>query len=230
MVGIQEIIGAIKDKVYSYTAGEKREVPDNELGTLQLYCAFPDTYPIGDDYHDLLCVGSLHKFLDFFNALIFGVEASRNNLVFLTGLLALLDMREGSFSTAAGQKGAYFYDDLLDLFPMAVTGTGGGNFTAEKAMYIATMQLEKNRDKLAGRTPVGFSSFRENPAWLKVTLKSEILIYNWLANLEVIGSAAKEGKSASFEAINGMLYEEMSSHYGKRDMQMPSGLAGKVEA
>ncbi len=202
VVGIREIIGAIKNKVTSYTALKPRKVPDNELGTAQLYCAFPFSYPIGDGpYSTLLQQGALHKFLDFFNALIFGVEASRNNLVFLTGLLVLLDIRNGSFPTKEGQKGSYFYDDLFDLFPMAVTGTGSGNFVAEKAMYVATEQLEKNKSLLAGRRPLGFSSFRENPTWLKVTLKSEILIYNWLADLGVIKCAAEELRSSSIESL-----------------------------
>ena len=202
VIGIREIIEAIKNTVISYTALEPRKVPDNELGTAQLYCAFPFSYPIGDGpYLDLLKQGALHKFLDFLNALIFGLEASRNNLVFLTGLLALLDMRTGSFPTEKGQGGHYLYDDLFDLFPMAVTGTGPGNFVAEKAMYIATEQLEKNKSLLAGRRPLGFSSFRENPIWLKVTLKSQILIYNWLANHEVIYFAAEEPRSSSVESL-----------------------------
>lgn len=200
VVGIREIIEAIKDKVISYTALEPRKVPDNELGTAQLYCAFPLSYPIeGGPYVKLLEQGALHKFLDFLNALIFGLEASRNNLVFLTGLLALLDMRNGSFPTDEGQQGHYLYDDFFDLFPMAVTGTGPGNFVAEKAMYMATDQLEKNKSLLAGRRPLGFSSFRENPVWLKVTLKSEILIYNWLANCGVIELAAEEPRRLSIK-------------------------------
>lgn len=202
VVGIREIIGAIKNTVISYTAPEPRQVPDNELGTAQLYCAFPFSYPIGNGpYLALLKQGALHKFLDFLNALIFGVEASRNNLVFLTGLLVLLDMRLGSFPTKEGQEGPYLYDDLFDLFPMAVTGTGAGNFVAEKAMYIATEQLKKNKSLLAGRRPLGFSFFRENPTWLKVTLKSEILIYNWLANLGVIELATEEPRSSSVESL-----------------------------
>lgn len=201
VIGIREIIGAIKNKVISYTAPEPRNVPDNELGTAQLYCAFPFSYPIGEAYCRLLQQGALHKFLDFLNALIFGVEASRNNLVFLTGLLALLDMRTGSYPTEEGQKGHYLYDDLFDLFPMAVTGASPGNFVAEKAMYMATEQLEKNKSLLAGRRPLGFSSFRENPIWLKVALKSEILIYNWLANLGVIGFANKEPRNLSVESL-----------------------------
>ncbi|KAF3362458.1 hypothetical protein PHSC3_000986 [Chlamydiales bacterium STE3] len=193
VIGIQEILKAIKEKVISYTAPQPRKVPDNELGTAQLYCAFPESYPIEDGpYLELLQQGALHKFLDYFNALIFGLEASRNNLVFLTGLLVLLDMRHGSYPSAGGkQKGSFFYDDLLDLFPMSVTGTGPGNFIAEKAMYIATQQLEVNKEKLDGQPALGFSIFRKNSQWLKVTLKSAIVVYNWLANQEIVYYASE---------------------------------------
>ncbi|MGK5594079.1 MAG: hypothetical protein ACSNEK_01805 [Parachlamydiaceae bacterium] len=193
VIGIDGILNAIKEKVISYTEAQgPRKVPDNQLGTIQLYCAFPESYPIAEPYQKILKQGALHKFLDFFNALIFGLEASRNNLVFLTGLLVLLDMRHGSYPSADGeQKGTVFYDDLLDLFPMSVTGTGAGNFVAEKAMYVATQQLEVNRDKLAGQRALGFSTFRKNTKKLKVTLKSVIVIYNWLASHEIVCYASK---------------------------------------
>lgn len=193
VVGIKEIIEAIKNTVVSYTAPEPRKVPDNELGTAQLYCAFPTAYPIGNGpYVKLLKQGALHKFFDFFNALIFGVEASRNNSVFLTGLLTLIFMRYGSYPSKDKQVGTFFYDDLIDIFPLAVTGTGSGNFVAEKAMYIASEQLELNRNKLAGRRPLGFSTFRENFKWLKVTVKSALIIRNWLEDHDMIMSASQE--------------------------------------
>jgi|GEM_PF-2961320 len=193
VIGIKEIIEAIKNTVVSYTAPEPRKVPDNELGTAQLFCAFPTAYPIRNGpYVKLLKQGALHKFFDFFNALIFGVEASRNNSVFLTGLLTLIFMRYGSYPSKSKQEGTFFYDDLIDIFPLAVTGTGAGNFIAEKAMYIASEQLELNINKLAGRRPFGFSTFRENFKWLKVTVKSALIIRNWLEDLDIITGASKE--------------------------------------
>jgi hypothetical protein len=84
VVGIDTILKAIRQKVPD--ADNDRMVADSALGTIQLYCAFPDAYPLGDGpYAKILQHGKLHKFLDFLNFLIFGVEASRNNLVLLTG-------------------------------------------------------------------------------------------------------------------------------------------------
>lgn len=194
IVGIDDVLREIKKRIFSYTAPESRKIPDNELGTAQLYCAFPKSYPIAHPYEELLEQGALHKFLDYFNALIFGVEASRNNLVFLTGVIVLVSMRYGSFPNADGtQSGSALYDDLLDIFPMSVTGTGSGNFVAEKAMYLATRILEGNRGNLEGQRALGFSTFRENPKWLKVTLKSAILVYNWLSGIIEIASTLPIG-------------------------------------
>ncbi len=244
VIGIKEIIAAIKSKIFSHAAPKPRLVPDNQLGTIQLYCAFPKSYPLGDGpYAEILGQGALHKFLDFFNALIFGVEGSRNNLVFLTGLLVLIDMRYGSYPGRSGkQEGKLFYDDLLDLFPMSVTGTGAGNFVAEKAMYIATRQLEKNSESLEGERALGFSTVRKNPAWLKVTLKSAILVYNWLENIGITEYASQKpirrvedlvpvaekddletayekseknlrARDNFFENLDEQLYEVISHHY-----------------
>ncbi len=191
VVGIDDILQQIRSKVWCET--NQRFVPDNELGTIQLYCVFPDALPLGDAYLKILRTGQLHKFLDFFNALIFGVEGSRNYTVFYTGLIALINMREGS-SPAEGEENEnqkeeqITYDDLLDLFPMAVTGTGSGNFIMEKALHFATEMAERNHDIFVAKkiTPVGFGFFRDNFQWLRVTIKSAVLVYNDLQNQEYI--------------------------------------------
>ena len=79
VIGIQEIIHAIKQKVFSFTAPQERPVPDNELGTAQLYCAFPNAISNEDSpYVKLLQQGTLHKFLDFLNALILEVIVTQH--------------------------------------------------------------------------------------------------------------------------------------------------------
>jgi len=94
VVGIDTILKAILEKVPHEE--NKRMVADDELGTIQLFCAFPDDFPLDKSYAAVLKHGKLHKFLDFLNFLIFGVEASRNNLVLLSGLLTLQRMCSGS--------------------------------------------------------------------------------------------------------------------------------------
>ena len=241
VIGIKEILDRIREKIISHSAPKERLVPDNELGTIQLYCAFPDSYPLGEGpYRDILSQGALHKFLDFFNALIFGVEASRNNTVFLTGLLSLLNMRYGSSTSQTGARtGPFSYDNLLDIFPLAVTGTGSGNFVAEKVLVQSTQMADENKAILSGRVPVGFSFFRDNSQWLKVTVKSAILIYTWLADHGVVEGApeipvrgtpkkkpSKSMKSLSISSdetfvsqLQENLYETLSHHYERGGLE-----------
>lgn len=213
VVGIDTILKKILSTVYCRS--NKRLVPSNELGTIQLYCAFPQAYPLGyGPYYGILRSGALHKFLDFFNALIFGVEASRNYSVFFSGLLTLCLMRNGS-SPNCVHPSSITYDDLLDLFPMSVLGTGKGNLMMEKALHLSTTMAIRNSGTKAPRT-VGFHVFRHNPKWLQVTLRSAKLIYFELANVGLL-EYAKDRSMEQFckDFQEQVLYELYLHHYAR---------------
>jgi hypothetical protein len=183
-------------------------VADDELGTIQLFCAFPDAYPLGEEYTTVLKHGKLRKFLDLLNFLIFGVEASRNNLVLLTGLLTLLRMRYGSVhDNDAGKSVGVTYDDLLDLFPLAVTDTGAQNFVMERALLLATRAAAQNAEQLQqlNKPPVGFSFVRDNSKWLAVPLKSVLLIVTEIANYELLGTAPEETRKVFLTSVKEMV-------------------------
>jgi len=149
VVGLNTIMQRMREKLKATLKSG-----DKDLAFCQLHCILPGAFPIHDaGYGGALEKRGLRKFFDFFNALVFGVEASRNNLVFWTGLQTLLDVRHGTVS----------YDSFFSIFPLAVTGTarGTGNFVAEQALYQATEMAEARADSLrqAGARSVGFRGF-----------------------------------------------------------------------
>jgi hypothetical protein len=197
-------------------------VADNELGTIQLSCVFPDAWPLADGpYATILRVGALHEFLDFVNFLIFGVEASRNNLVMLTGLLSLLRMRYGSFrrDKEANSTGVT-YDDLLDLFPLAINGTGPGNFVMDNAVLSATRMAEANAVSFqqANKRPIGFSIVRDNSKWLAIPLRSCLLIYTEIADRGLLEDAHTRTRKEFLDGIQELLYPaDLLPGYGDED-------------
>jgi hypothetical protein len=120
-------------------------------------------------------------------------------------------MRDGSVhDNDAGKSMGVTYDDLLDLFPLAVTGTGAQNFVMERALLLATRAAQRNAEQLQqlNKPPVGFSFVRDNSQWLAVPLKSAFLLLTEFANYDLL-STAHEGTRKEFLANvhESMLYE-----------------------
>ncbi len=206
-IGIDSILAKIRRSVQIIGAKSSNQgefISDRELATLQLHCAFPEQYPITDSLQKTLCQGALHKFLDFFNALIFGIEASRSNVVLLTGLMALRSVKEGKSS----------FNNFFDIFPMSVTRTGTGNFILEKALLIATKMAQENDDalKATNQKKVDFSFMRSNPDWAAVTLRTVILLKSVASQID-----SQVTRQDFFSKYLKLLKDLFKDHYTKKD-------------
>jgi hypothetical protein len=121
-----------------------------------------------------LLVGRLHEqtppeivyWLDGVNAWLFGVEASRVNTTFVTGVMVLELIQAGKMT----YKEALAEGDFGGQMPLAAVGSKKGNFTARKRLL----------DHVEKEKPAGLSIDRQNPQWLAVTLKEAMVIKNWL--------------------------------------------------
>lgn len=104
------------------------------------------------------------ELLDGLNALLFGVEGSRNNDSFATNvmLLELIMAAQMTFQQAFAQN------DFGGQYPMASLSTGSGNFSARRKF-------------IEGKTTTRqINTMRKDPQKHQVPLKEIILIINWL--------------------------------------------------
>ncbi|MFN8769822.1 MAG: hypothetical protein ACK5Z5_09060 [Neisseriaceae bacterium] len=105
----------------------------------------------------------IKQYLDFLNALIFGLEASRVNVTLITGVMMLELLQVGHLT----YKEAFFQSaNWGGQFPLASIGTGRNNFGARRTL------LNQHDD-------IGMRTDRQYPKWLAVTCKEAIIIKNW---------------------------------------------------
>lgn len=110
------------------------------------------------------------QWLDCLNTWIFGVEASRNNATFVTGVMTLELIATGQMS----YKDAFAENKYGGRFPMAVIDSGPGNMTARRKLI----------EHAQHGNPVGMKTDRRHPQWLAVPLKEAALIKNWLIHFK----------------------------------------------
>jgi len=110
------------------------------------------------------------QWLDCVNTWIFGVEASRNNATFVTGVMTLELIAAGKMT----YDQAFSENDYGGQFPMATILSGSGNMTARRKL------IEHAENGKA----VGMKTDRMHPQWLAISLKEAILIKQWLTHFE----------------------------------------------
>jgi len=110
------------------------------------------------------------QWLDCMNTWIFGVEASRNNATFITGVMTLELIAAGEMT----YKQAFSENKYGGQFPMATILSGSGNMTARRKLIE-----HADNDK-----SVGMKTDRIHPQWLAISLKEAILIKKWLIYFE----------------------------------------------
>lgn len=143
---------------------------DKQIAFLQL-CGltreidFPNwfTKSISKKYQD-----EILQFLDYLNALMFGIEASGLNAGLVTSLMILDLIADGhlEYQTAfkANNKGGFY--------PFANFGDNKGTYT--------------NREKIFSEENDSMRTFRKNPSHAPIALKEAILIKTWLEYNEVL--------------------------------------------
>lgn len=110
--------------------------------------------------------------IDYVNVWLFGVEASRINTTFVTGVMVLELIQAGKMSYKEALSDNPEFGGQL---PPATLKSGSNNFKARRRL------LEHAEVK-----PIGLSEDRQNPQWLAITLKEALVIKNWLKLKRII--------------------------------------------
>jgi|GEM_PF-5580560 len=125
------------------------------------------------------------RFLAFFNAVLFGSEASRNNLSYVTGLMTLDLISKGKLSYEQAFKSPDYQDMQSDsdkeinfaVYPMTSPYTGANNFLGYLTLIEATYAEEMSGQI---KSETGMKLEREFPQWAQIPLKEALLIHFWL--------------------------------------------------
>jgi hypothetical protein len=152
-------------------------------------------------------IGPVDLFLGYFNAVLFGSEASRNSLSFVTGLLILEVIANGELTYKEAFNSPAF--DLIKkgeavpyaVYPMASPFTGPGNFRVYKKLMAVSAEEEK-----AGElsSDLGMADSRKYPQFAQIQLKEALLLKYFANNIDhkpgwlSAGAAATTGHAAEF--------------------------------
>lgn len=115
------------------------------------------------------------RFLAFFNAVLFGSEASRNSTSFVTGIIILeLISKEQltyveAFETEEDKR-------KFAAYPMASPNAGKGNTVGYKKLIELSNDEAKRREL---SSLIGMQSSRKTPQWAQIQLKEAILLKYW---------------------------------------------------
>jgi|GEM_PF-2992630 len=112
------------------------------------------------------------QFLDYLNALMFGVEASGLNAALITSLMTLDLIEEGKFDYTT----AFTANKDGGVYPYATFGDNGGTYRArEELLQTGT----------AAGPPSSMRQLRANPTLSPVGIKEAIIITSWLRHLNI---------------------------------------------
>lgn len=131
---------------------------DNEHHTEKFNNLLENDYGIDKNQCNGLIV-----WLDFLNALIFKVEASRINTTVLTGLMMLQLIEHGHLTY---KEAFYDSNSFLGQFP--------------GASFAASGNFQTRAQLLMHEGFIGMKADRQHPKWLMCTLKESIIMLNWL--------------------------------------------------
>lgn len=122
------------------------------------------------------------RFLTFFNAILFGSEASRNSLSFVTGVLVLNMIAQKKLSYAQSFRSPDWSDISEErhvpyaVYPMASPYTGKNNFKGYQKL-IERSKEEEVEMKLSSQ--IGMKSSRKHYQWTQIHIKEAILLKFW---------------------------------------------------
>ncbi len=151
-------------------------------------------------------IKKLMKWVDFLNAWIFGVEASRINATYATAVMGLRLIAKKQMT----YKEAFFETHEYGAqMPFASQNTGTHNFKM-RAKMIKYRQLEKSKLP-EDKNILGFSYERMHPQWLAVSLKEAILIKNWLKFKHII--SREESRNKQMKKIKNAVTKLMEKYY-----------------
>jgi hypothetical protein len=139
----------------------------------------------------------LDRFVTYMNAYMFGVEASRVNATFTTGLMTLKLITAGKMT----YEQALSEDGYGGRFPMAVLMSGSGNFKARKRLI----------EHVQGGQDPGMKMDRRHPQWLAIALKEGALIKTYMKHQGVLDRDATVKKQK--KAMKNEITELLSAYF-----------------
>lgn len=126
------------------------------------------------------------RFLSFFNAVLFGSEASRNSLSFLTGILILDRIAKEqltymqSFQTPNKEDIDREVNVPFAAYPMASPYAEGNNFKGYSKLLEYSKQ-EEIENKLS--SSIGMKSSRQRLLWTQIHVKEAVLLKFWAKDI-----------------------------------------------
>ncbi len=184
-------------RVLSYISKTFR-LSDSEIAKLQIRAI---TGRISDRSHILAHIPKTQRkeiiqFLDYLNALMFGVEASGLNAALITGVMTL-DLISKERIT---YRQAFKANEDGGFYPYACFGNNKGSYNKRESILL---QRKKERD------PVSMKAFRKSPHHSPVAIKEAILIKEWLKCNQVIDPERgyEEQKKAIKDAIHDIYWK-----------------------
>ena len=120
----------------------------------------------------------IEQFLDYLNALMFGVEASGLNAAFLISFMTLDLIADGKLN----YQTAFKANEDGGVYPYACFGNNKGSYNEREKILL---HAQDNRNSLS------MKAFRETPALSPVANKEAILIKRWLACNDVVDPNAR---------------------------------------
>lgn len=137
------------------------------------------------------------QFLDYLNALMFGIEASGLNAALVEGLMILDLIADGHID----YKNAFKANEDGGIYPYACFGDNKGTYRARENILV---------HKKTNATPLSMKPFRTNTSLSPIATKEAILIKMWLEHNQAVletGSHAQQVKAIK-DAI-----EDLVSYY-----------------
>lgn len=145
----------------------KCNMSDKQFSSLQLAIFEFDNQTVSNLFDeinlDVHTRSEVVSFIHFFNALIFGIESSRVNATFVTGVMTLELIQYGKLTYMS----AFSNNEYGGLFPMATLKSGSGNLAARR-------KLIENDEY------VGMKLDRQYPQWLAISLKEAKIVKLWM--------------------------------------------------
>lgn len=115
----------------------------------------------------------IEQFLDYLNALMFGIEASGLNAALMIGFMTLDLIVDGKLD----YQTAFKANEDGGVYPYACFGNNQGSYNAREKIILHAME---------NRSPLSMKEFREAPTLSPVANKEAMLIKTWLACNDVV--------------------------------------------
>lgn len=184
------------------TLKKEFKLDDSKIATIQLWALSRENFPL--DSAEMLKLipknnqREVLQFLDYFNAVMFGMEASGLNAALATGVMTL----DLIAKKMLGYAEAFKANKDGGVYPHACFGNNKGTYSEREKILL---YKKKNCDSCS------MKAFRENPSLSPVATKEAVLIKYWLScNKLLLGTDHTTQKVAIKKAVRDLIMRHFS--------------------